>query len=255
MDEHFRTSAVREQLAGADGPDLGLWYNDFFDARRRLAVLPYSQYLDRFSAYLQQLVHGEQRQERSTRDGQPVQVADRPGGLGPARHQRAARVLPADPPGHASSIPADFIGCGQAPRPRGRHGMQDLLLSPTSSRRPRLSRSARLRRRSPPRASPPEPCAAQDLRPATDRRPRLLVVDRLTPSTLGQLVATVRAQGASPRARSGASTAFDQWGVELGKVMASQLAPLLTGDVEPVADASVDSSTAALARRLRAGRR
>ena len=97
MDEHFRTAPYEQNLPVLMGL-IGLWYDDFFGAET-LAVLPYSQYLSKFSSYLQQL-DMESNGKRVTRDGDAGAGPDRADRLGPAGHQRAARVLPADPPGH-----------------------------------------------------------------------------------------------------------------------------------------------------------
>ena len=102
---------------------LTVWYTDFFGAQTQ-AVLPYDQYLKRFPAYLQQLTM-ESNGKHVTLAGDAVDYADRPGVLGRARHQRPAQLLPADPPGHASSIPADFIGFAHSLNPLGEH--HDLL--------------------------------------------------------------------------------------------------------------------------------
>ena len=98
MDEHFRTAPLERNLPVLLGL-LGIWYGNFFGAETH-AVLPYSQYLARFPAYLQQL-DMETNGKSVDREGRPVAGRDRPGRVGRARHQRPARLLPAAPPGHA----------------------------------------------------------------------------------------------------------------------------------------------------------
>ena len=97
VDEHFRTAPYEENLPALLGL-ISLWYIDFFGAQTQ-AVLPYSQYLARFPAYLQQLCM-ESNGKSVTRDGTPVDVRHRRDRLGRARHQRPARLLPAAAPGH-----------------------------------------------------------------------------------------------------------------------------------------------------------
>ena len=97
MDEHFRTAPFERNLPVLLGL-LTVWYADFFGAQTQ-AVLPYDQYLKRFPAYLQQLTM-ESNGKRVTLDGAPVDYATGAGVLGRAGHQRAAQLLPADPPGH-----------------------------------------------------------------------------------------------------------------------------------------------------------
>ena len=99
MDEHFRTAPFERNLPVLLGL-LGVWYSDFFGAET-VAVLPYDQYLERFPAYLQQLTWSRTA-SRVTLDGRARRLRHRPDRLGRAGHQRAARVLPADPPGHAA---------------------------------------------------------------------------------------------------------------------------------------------------------
>ena len=97
IDEHFRTAPFERNLPVLLGL-IGLWYDDFFGAETQ-AILPYSQYLARFPAYLQQL-DMESNGKSVDLEGDPVDVQTGPDRVGPARHQRPARVLPAHPPGH-----------------------------------------------------------------------------------------------------------------------------------------------------------
>ena len=103
MDEHFRTAPFERNLPVLMGL-LSVWYDDFFGAQT-VAVLPYEQYLKRFPAYLQQLTM-ESNGKHVTLDGARVDYETGPDLLGRAGHQRPALVLPAHPPGHASSSPA-----------------------------------------------------------------------------------------------------------------------------------------------------
>ncbi|CAO0831679.1 Glucose-6-phosphate isomerase [Streptomyces microflavus] len=113
VDERFRAAPAEENAPLLLGL-LGVWYGNFFDAQSH-AVLPYSHYLSKFTAYLQQL-DMESNGKSVDREGDRVRVADRAGRLGHARHQRAARVLPVDPPGHE----ADPGGLHRVRRPRPR---------------------------------------------------------------------------------------------------------------------------------------
>jgi len=99
MDEHFRTAPFERNLPVLMGL-LAVWYNDFFGAES-VAVLPYEQYLKRFPAYLQQLTMESNGKARHARRGRG-RVQDGPHLLGRAGNQRAALLLPADPPGYAA---------------------------------------------------------------------------------------------------------------------------------------------------------
>ena len=208
MDEHFRTAPLAENLPVLMGL-LGVWYTDFFDAQT-VAVLPYDQYLERFPAYLQQLTMESNGKSVADRLG-ARRRRHRPGVLGRARDERAAQLLPADPPGDAADpVRPDLLRV----QPQSRSGATTTCSSRTCSRRPRRSRSGRRRRRSPPRGRP------QWLVPhrtfAGNRPSNVLMAERLTPEVLGALVAlyehSVFTQGVVWSINS-----FDQWGVELGK--------------------------------------
>ena len=99
IDEHFRTAPLERNLPAILGL-LGLWYTDFFDAQT-IGVMPYSQYLARFPAYLQQLTM-ESNGKHVTVDGAARRLRDGPGVLGRAGNERPALVLPVDSPGHAT---------------------------------------------------------------------------------------------------------------------------------------------------------
>ena len=227
MDTHFRTAPFDRNLPVLLGL-IGIWYDDFFGAETQ-AILPYSQYLARFPAYLQQL-DMESDGKSVDLEGNPVDVPDRSDRLGPARHERPARVLPADPPGHE----ADPVRLHRLrPRqPRGRRPPEPAdgqLLRPDRGARVRQDgRGGRGRRRRPRSRCPTAPS------PATTR-PTRSSPRRLTPHVLGQLVAMyehkVFTQGTIWNINS-----FDQWGVELGKVLANRIVPELDAKSDPALD-------------------
>ncbi len=240
VDEHFRTTPLATNVPVLMGL-VGLWYADFFGAET-LAVLPYSQYLARFPAYLQQL-DMESNGKRVDRDGQPVAVQTGPvvWGQPGTNGQHAFYQLI-----HQGTklIPADFIGVVHSAEQVGEH--QDLLFANFLAQTEALAfgRTA-------------EQVAAEGASPALvphrtfpgNRPTSSIVVERLTPGTLGQLVALyehkVFVQGAIWGINS-----FDQWGVELGKALAQRIVPELQSDA-PLAH---DSSTNALIERYRHGR-
>ncbi len=239
VDEHFRTAPPAENLPLVQGL-LNVWYTNFFGAQTH-AVLPYSQYLSRLPAYLQQLTM--ESNGKSVRwDGEPVTTSTgevywgEPGTNGQhAFHQLLHQGT--------SLIPADFIGFGEPNHDIGE--MHDLLMANLFAQSAVLAfgRTA-------------EEVAAEgtaaDVVPhkvMPGNRPSTTVLaPKLTPGTLGQLVAfyehTVFTEGAIWQIDS-----FDQWGVELGKVMARQLGPALTSEEAPEMDQ--DASTVALVRHYR----
>ncbi|WNV73773.1 glucose-6-phosphate isomerase [Geodermatophilus sp. DSM 44513] len=246
MDEHFRTAPYEENLPALLGL-ISVWYVDLFGAQSQ-AVLPYSQYLARFPAYLQQLCM--ESNGKSVRvDGAPVDVATgevvwgEPGTNG----QHAFYQLL-----HQGTVlvPADFVGFAQPndlARDRGLDGMHDLLLANFLAQ-PRALAFGRTA----------EEVAAEGTAEAVvphrvmpgNRPSNVLVAPKLTPSVLGQLVAAYEHRVFTQGVVWGINS-FDQWGVELGKVMANQLAPKLQSEAAPEYDA--DSSTDALVRLLREG--
>ena len=191
-------------------------------------MLPYEQYLKRFPAYLQQLTM-ESNGKHVTQGGERVDVGHRPDLLGRARHQRPALVLPAHPPGHAPH-PVRFH--------RVREGVESAGIrtttccSRTSSRRPKRSRSARRPPRSGPRARRRRSCPIACSR-ATGR-PRTILVDALTPESLGKLVALYE-HSVFTQAAIWDIDPFDQWGVELGKVLAQRIVGELGAEEPPAA--------------------
>jgi glucose-6-phosphate isomerase len=242
VDEHFRTAPYEENLPALLGL-ISLWYIDFFGTQTQ-AVLPYSQYLARFPAYLQQLCM-ESNGKSVRLDGTPVDVATgeivwgEPGTNG----QHAFYQLL-----HQGTVlvPADFLAFAQPNHDLD--GMHDLFLANFLAQ----PRALAFGRTAEEVAADGTPADVVPHRVMPGNRPsNAIVAPKLTPRVLGQLVATyehrVFTQGVIWDINS-----FDQWGVELGKVMASQLAPKLQSEGAP--DYDSDSSTDALVRLLREGR-
>ncbi len=243
IDQHFATAPLAANMPVVQGM-LNIWYNNFFGAQTH-AVLPYNQRLARFPAYLQQLTM-ESNGKSVRRDGSPVwgQTGEIFWGEPGTNGQHAFYQLI-----HQGTklIPADFIAFGRSTHETG--DQQDLLMSNCFAQAQVLAfgRTA-------------EEVAADGTPPALvphkvmpgNHPSSTIMAPELTPSVLGQLVAlyehTVFTEGAVWGIDS-----FDQWGVELGKVMAKQLAPALT-DARPPDLGGQDSSTAALVRRYRASR-
>jgi glucose-6-phosphate isomerase len=240
MDEHFRTAPYEANLPVLMGL-IGLWYDDFFGAET-LAVLPYSQYLSRFSAYLQQL-DMESNGKSVDREGRPVNVQTGPvvWGQPGTNGQHAFYQLI-----HQGTklIPADFIGVVKPAQVVGTH--QDLLFANFLAQTEALAFG-----------KTPEEVAAEGVAPelvphktfAGNHPTTSIVVERLTPSTLGQLVALYEHKVFTQGAIWGINS-FDQWGVELGKALAQRIVPELTSD----SALGHDSSTNALIERYRNGR-
>ena len=242
VDEHFRTAPYEENLPALLGL-ISVWYVDFFGAQSQ-AVLPYSQYLARFPAYLQQLCM-ESNGKSVTLDGSPVDVPTgeivwgEPGTNG----QHAFYQLL-----HQGTVlvPADFLAFAQPNHDLD--GMHDLFLANFLAQ-PRALAFGRTA----------EEVAAEGTAEAVvphkvmpgNRPSNAIVAPKLTPSVLGQLVAAYEHRVFTQGVVWGINS-FDQWGVELGKVMANQLAPKLQSEAAPDYDA--DSSTNELVRLLREGR-
>ncbi|MFB7124710.1 glucose-6-phosphate isomerase [Kitasatospora xanthocidica] len=243
VDEHFRTAPPEQNVPLLLGL-LGVWYGAFFDAQAH-AVLPYSHYLSKFTAYLQQL-DMESNGKSVTRDGTPVDWQTGPvvwGTPGTNGQHAYYQLL------HQGTkvIPADFIGFAKpvADLPAGLVAQHDLLLANFFAQTQALAFG-----------KTPEEVAAEGV-PAElvphktfqgNHPTTTLLAGELTPSVLGQLVALyehkVFVQGAIWNIDS-----FDQWGVELGKVLAKRIEPvLLTGE----GTEQLDSSTAELVARYRA---
>jgi glucose-6-phosphate isomerase len=239
MDEHFRTTPFDRNLPVLMGL-LSLWYNDFFGAQT-VAVLPYEQYLKRFPAYLQQLTM-ESNGKHVTLDGAQVTYATSPiywGEPGTNGQHSFYQLI------HQGTrlIPCDFIAFNQALNPLGRH--HDMLLANVFAQTEALAFG-----------KTPEQVKAEGTpawlvphRVFEGNRPsNTILADRLTPENLGKLVAlyehSVFTQGTIWQINS-----FDQWGVELGKVLAQRIIPELESQTPPAL--KHDSSTNNLIGRYR----
>jgi glucose-6-phosphate isomerase len=239
LDEHFRTAPLGRNLPVLLAL-LGIWYADFFGART-VAVLPYDQYLKRFPAYLQQLTM-ESNGKSVTVDGAAVDCDTgaiywgEPGTNG--QHSFYQLI-------HQGThlIPCDFIAFAQSLNPLGRH--HDLLVANVLAQAEALA-FGKTRAEVEAEGTPP---AIVPHRVFHGNRPsNTLLLDRLTPAALGKLVALyehmVFTQGVVWNIDS-----FDQWGVELGKVLAQRIVPELESAAEP--PLRHDASTSALIRRYR----
>ncbi|WP_216319411.1 glucose-6-phosphate isomerase [Deinococcus aestuarii] len=239
MDEHFRTAPPERNLPMLTGL-IGLWYRDFFDAQTH-AVLPYDQYLMYFPAYLQQL-DMESNGKHVTLDGRTVDYQTGPvvWGQPGTNGQHAFYQLIHQ---GTSLIPCDFIGLCQTLNPLPPH--HDLLMANVFAQTEALAFGKT-------QAEVEAEGVSPDLAPHRvfegNRPTNTILADRLTPRTLGALVALyehkVFVQGAVWDINS-----FDQWGVELGKVLAGKIVPELQAQGEP--QLSHDSSTNTLIRRYR----
>jgi glucose-6-phosphate isomerase len=239
MDEHFRTAPFERNLPVLLGL-LAVWYNDFFKAET-VAVLPYEQYLKRFPAYLQQLTM-ESNGKHVTLDGGTVDYSTGPiywGEPGTNGQHSFYQLI------HQGTrlIPCDFIAFVETLNPLGRH--HDILLANVFAQSEALAFG-----------KTPEQVKAEGTpdwlvphRVFDGNRPsNTILAQELTPSALGKLVAlyehSVFTQGAIWNVDS-----FDQWGVELGKVLAQHIIPELESKTEP--QLAHDSSTNTLIRRYR----
>jgi glucose-6-phosphate isomerase len=228
IDEHFRTAPFERNLPVLLGL-LTVWYADFFGAQT-VAVLPYDQYLKRFPAYLQQLAM-ESNGKSVTLEGARVDYETSPivwGEPGTNGQHSFYQLL------HQGTklVPADFIGFSRSLNPVANH--HDLLLANVFAQAEALAFGQ----------DNPEPYRRFE----GNRPSNTILAERLDPETLGKLVAlyehSVFVQGAIWNVDS-----FDQWGVELGKVLATRIADELEADTEP--ELAHDSSTNALIRRYR----
>ena len=239
MDEHFRTAPLDRNLPVLLGL-LAVWYNNFFGAQT-IAVLPYEQYLKRFPAYLQQLTM-ESNGKRVTLDGTVVDYSTGPiywGEPGTNGQHSFYQLI------HQGTrlIPCDFIAFAQTLNSLGRH--HDMLMANVIAQTEALAFG-----------KSPEQVKAEGTpdwlvphRVFEGNRPsNTILVERLTPEALGKLVAlyehSVFTQGTIWNIDS-----FDQWGVELGKVLAKRITPELQAANESAL--KHDSSTNTLIRRYR----
>ncbi|KRV47151.1 glucose-6-phosphate isomerase [Wenjunlia vitaminophila] len=243
MDTHFRSAPPATNLPLLLGM-LGVWYGGFFDAQSH-AVLPYSQYLEQFPAYLQQL-DMESNGKSVDREGRPVPVRTGPvvWGTPGTNGQHAYFQLLHQGTG---SVPADLIGFAQpVDDPYDQH---DLLMANMFAQGQALA-FGKTAEQVAAEGVPPE---LVPHRTFPGNRPTTTILGRkLTPRTLGELVALyehkVFVQGAVWNINS-----FDQWGVELGKVLAKRIEPQLRpGAAEAPQD--LDSSTRTLVQRYRTAR-
>ena len=242
MDEHFRTAPFGENLPVLMGL-LAVWYADFFDAQTA-AVLPYEQYLKRFPAYLQQLTM-ESNGKSVTLDGQTVDYSTgavywgEPGTNG--QHSFYQLI-------HQGThlIPCDFIGFVRTLNPIGRH--HDILMANMFAQAEALAFGKTAEEV---RAEGTADALVPHRVFAGNRPSNTLLAGVIDPATLGKLVAlyehSVFTQGVIWNINS-----FDQWGVELGKVLAQRIVPELESKDAP--DLEHDSSTNALICRYRAQR-
>ncbi|MGD0669428.1 MAG: glucose-6-phosphate isomerase [Bryobacteraceae bacterium] len=239
MDEHFRTAPFERNLPVLMGM-LTVWYSDFFGAET-VAILPYEQYLKRFPAYLQQLTM-ESNGKHVTLDGKEVTYPTSPiywGEPGTNGQHSFYQLI------HQGTrlIPCDFIAFGQPLDPLGRH--HDILLANVFAQSEALAFGKTLEQVQ--AEGTPDWLAPH--RVFEGNRPsNTILAERLTPETLGKLVAlyehSVFTQGTIWQINS-----FDQWGVELGKVLAQRIIPELESAAEPAQNH--DSSTNSLIRRYR----
>jgi len=242
VDEHFRTEPLESNVPALLGL-INVWYDTFLGAQSH-AILPYSQYLHRFAAYLQQLTM-ESNGKSVRLDGSPVsfQTGEVYWGEPGTNGQHAFYQLI-----HQGTklIPADFIGFAKPNHDIG--GMHDLFMSNFFAQTGALAFGRTLEQVLAEGSSP----AVAPHRVMQGNHPTTTILaDKLTPAILGQLIALYEhitfTEGTCWEINS-----FDQWGVELGKVMANQLAPKLTASSAPAADD--DSSTNNLIALYRAAR-
>ena len=242
MDEHFRTTPFDRNLPVIMGL-LAVWYGDFFGSRT-VGVMPYEQYLKRFPAYLQQLTM-ESNGKHVTLDGSPVEAKTgaiywgEPGTNG--QHSFYQLI-------HQGTelIPLDLIGFAKPLNPLGDH--HDFLMSNVFAQAEALAfgkTREEVRAEGTPEALVPHR-TFEGNRPTT-----AILAEQLTPRTLGTLVALYEHNVFTQGTIWGIDS-FDQWGVELGKVLAKRIIPELTATDDP--DLAHDGSTNALIRRYRAMR-
>jgi glucose-6-phosphate isomerase len=237
MDEHFRSSPFERNLPVLMGL-LAVWYNDFFGAQT-VAVLPYEQYLKRFPAYLQQLTM-ESNGKHVTLDGKKVSFDTGPiywGEPGTNGQHSFYQLI------HQGTrlIPCDFIAFSKTTNPLGRH--HDMLIANVLAQTEALAFGKTT-----------EQAKAEGMpdwlvphRVFEGNHPsNTIIADKLTPETLGKLVALYEHSVFTQGTVWGIDS-FDQWGVELGKALAQRIIPELESTAEPVL--AHDSSTNSLIRR------
>jgi glucose-6-phosphate isomerase len=242
MDEHFRTAPFEQNLPVLMGL-LAIWYNSFFEAHT-IGVFPYDQYLKRFPAYLQQLAM-ESNGKSVTLDGAAVDYQTGPifwGEPGTNGQHSFYQLI------HQGTklIPCDFIAFAQTLNPLGRH--HDLLMANVFAQSEALAFGKSVEEV---RAEGTPDWLVPHRTFAGNRPSSTILAERLTPQVLGALVAlyehSVFTQGVVWQIDS-----FDQWGVELGKVLAQRIIPELESAAEP--KLAHDSSTNSLIRRYRSSK-
>ena len=239
MDEHFRTAKFEQNLPVLLGL-LTVWYSNFFNAQS-VAVLPYENYLKRFPAYLQQLAM-ESNGKSVTLDGATVDYDTSPiywGEPGTNGQHSFYQLL------HQGTrlIPCDFIAFAHALTPLGGH--HDILLANVFAQTEALAFGKTAEQV----AGEGTTAALAPHRVFEGNRPsNTILADRLTPTTLGSLVALYEHAAFTQGAIWGINS-FDQWGVELGKALAQAILPELESPTTPVL--RHDSSTNNLIRRYR----
>jgi glucose-6-phosphate isomerase len=239
MDEHFRTAPFDQNIPVLHGL-LGLWYSDFFGAQT-IAVLPYEQYLKRFPAYLQQLTM-ESNGKHVQLDGSDVDAETgaiywgEPGTNG--QHSFYQLI-------HQGTrlIPCDFIAFANSLNPLGRH--HDLLMSNVFAQTEALAFGKSLAEVE----AEGTPAEIAPHRVFEGNRPSNVIMgEKLTPAALGRLVSLYEMSVFTQSVLWNINP-FDQWGVELGKVLAQRIIPELESATEP--HLQHDSSTNSLIRRYR----
>jgi glucose-6-phosphate isomerase len=239
IDEHFRTTPFERNLPALMGL-LAIWNTDFLGAET-VAVLPYEQYLKRFPAYLQQLTM-ESNGKHVTLDGEVVDYQTGPvywGEPGTNGQHSFYQLI------HQGTrlIPCDFIAFGHTLNPLGRH--HDILLANVFAQAEALA-FGKTREQV---KSEGTPDWLVPHRVFEGNRPsNTILVERLTPESLGKLVALYEHSVFTQGAIWGIDS-FDQWGVELGKVLAQRIIPELESREEPKLEH--DSSTSNLIRHYR----
>jgi glucose-6-phosphate isomerase len=241
MDEHFRSAPFEKNLPALMGL-LSVWYGDFFGAQT-VAVLPYDQYLKRFPAYLQQLTM-ESNGKSVTMDGQRVNYQTGPifwGEPGTNGQHSFYQLI------HQGTkvIPCDFIGFSKSLNPHGAH--HDYLMANILAQAEALAFGKTVDEV---KAEGNPDWLAQHRAFEGNRPSNMIIAEQLTPEMLGKLVAlyehSVFTQGAIWNINS-----FDQWGVELGKVLAKRIIP----ELQSATELNHDSSTNALIRLYRKQKR
>jgi glucose-6-phosphate isomerase len=239
MDVHFRTTPFKQNLPVLLGL-LSIYYNNFFGAQT-VAVLPYEQYLKRFPAYLQQLTM-ESNGKHVTLDGTTVDYETGPiywGEPGTNGQHSFYQLI------HQGTrlIPIDFIAFAKPLNKIGRH--HDILLANVFAQAEALAFGKTIEQVE---ADGTPPWLAPHRTFEGNRPSNVMLLDRLTPAALGKLVALYEHSVFTQGAIWGIDS-FDQWGVELGKVLAQRIIPEIEDKAEP--DLKHDSSTNTLIRRYR----